>query len=214
MMRAAAVLGLACLAWACYQSPHEGTDASSDPATDGTDAPDRAYSVTLVMENASPLECSSCVRYLSFVWYYSEAYDYGVDMDWNGEPIGWHAPGCTAACQGLEDPMMCCMQCGVPVPMVRQLVPGERIEVTWDGGVYTMDTEPCECGCYWRSPAPAGSGRARVCAYPSFVCTGGATCGMNAEGFIEMAEGDGEAICSAVEFSFPADSGGELVLSL
>jgi hypothetical protein len=239
-----AALALVFLASACYKSGVGTHDSESDPTADTTPdplpdpvdvpvdvpvdmpmdvptdlpvepdvPPPPRYSVTFVIENASPLECSSCVYYLQFPYFYDAYGTYGLGINWNGEDIVWETPFCTVGCEGLTDPMYCCIDCAAPMPAVRQLTPGQSTTVFWDGSVFTFDSEPCECGCYWQGIAPAGAGTAMVCAFPHFTCWD-EVCEPDEYGVIPMAEGAGDPICTEADFSFPADDGGEVVLSL
>jgi len=235
MKNIVAALSLVFLAAACYSSAHGTGDTGTDPVPDTTPDPQPdppvdplpdpvdvpvepdvppppQYSVTFVIENASPPECSSCVYYLEFMYFLSESY--GLSVTWNGQGIAWETPFCTVGCEGLTDPMWCCMDCAAPMPAVQQIVPGQRVRATWYGSIFTIDSELCDCGCYWQRAAPAGSGTARVCAYPSYACYLDDECAMNEEGIIPMAEAEGEPRCAEASFSFPADDGGEVVLSI
>jgi hypothetical protein len=237
MTRILAVLSLVFMAAACYKSGAGTHDTQSDPVPDTTpdqqpdvpvdmpvdmpmdmptdvplepDVPPPPYSVTFVIENASPPMCSSCVYYLEYMDY-STIYDLGIT--WNGGNIIWETPYCMMGCEDVTDPAYCCLPCPAPMPAVQQIVPGQRVTVTWYGEIYRIDSERCDCGCYWHSPAAAGSGTVRVCAYRSYECWD-STCFMDDNGFIQMAEGAGDTVCAEASFSFPADDGREVVLGL
>jgi len=235
MTRTVAVLSLVFLAAACYSSSRGTTDTGTDPAVDTTHDPQvdpqpdpvdvpvdtplepdvpppPRYSVTFVIENASPPECSSCVYYLEYMYYASPSY--GLGITWNGESITWETPFCVVGCEGLTDPMSCCIDCAAPMPAVQQIVPGRSATVTWYGDIFTIDDELCDCGCTWRNPAPAGRGTVRVCAYTSYACYMGNECTIDEEGIIPMAEATGEVLCTEASFSFPADDGGEVYLRI
>jgi hypothetical protein len=233
-----AILSLVFLAAACYSSSHGTSDTGTDPTADTTpdpqvdplvdplpdpvdvpvdvpvepDVPPPQFSVTFVIENAAPLECSSCVYYLEYMYYLSQSY--GLGITWNDETIMWETPFCMVGCEGLTDPMWCCIDCAAPMPAVQQIVPGQSVRMPWYGSIFTVDSEVCDCGCYWQNPAPPGRGTARVCAYPSYSCYYYDDCTINEEGIIPMAEAEGEPICAEASFSFPADDGGEVYLRI
>jgi hypothetical protein len=239
MKNITATLALVFLASACYSSSHGTEDTGIDPTTDTTPDPQvdpvvdplpdpvdvpvdtplepdvpppPQFSVTFVIENASPPECSSCVYYLEYMYYFSQSY--GLGITWNGRDIQWETPFCTVGCEGLTDPMYCCIDCAAPMPAVQQIVPGQSVSVTWYGDIFTIDSELCDCGCYWRNAAPPGRGTVRVCAYTSYSCYMGDECTVNDEGIIPMAEAAGDALCTEADFSFPADDGREVFLRI
>jgi hypothetical protein len=102
---------------------------------------------------------------------------------------------------------------GFPLPAVQQLVPSGEVIIHWDGTVYTMDFEMCSCGCTGETEIWEGSGTAGVCGYRSYRCME-ATCTIDGSGVIPMAEVSGDPVCVEGSFSFPADGGGTLVLTL
>lgn len=196
-------------------------DAQPDPRPDPIDEPAEPdvppprYGVTFVIENASPESCSSCIYYLAFSILDYAIDSYGLAITWNEEYIIWEMFYCMLACEDLPpDPVWCCVDCYDPLPAVKQLAPGESVSVAWNGSVFTFDMERCYCGCYLWDLAPAGSGRAAVCAFQSYTCSSDEECLVDDDGVIFMAEGAGEPLCVETDFSFPADDGGEVFLRI
>jgi len=199
----------------CYKShgPGDaGNDASRDPRADDVAAEEtqQPFTIDFRIENTDPDVCSSCVYYLDFT--YGLVDGYGLEITSGERNILWHPPDCVVACSSVEDPMYCCIDCDHPIPAVKMLVPGESVSVHWDGSVYEMNYEVCECGCHTHFTIGPGIGYGRVCAYSHYECMYGMTCAVDENGVIHGAEVRGESTCTQRIFSFPADSGGEILL--
>ena len=157
--------------------------------------------------------------YLS-VWQYGEdptdlEYDLYLDSD-SLEPPGsvyiWQ-PWCTLDCASVPDPVNCCMDCIPPfVNTVKRLLPGESIRVRWDGTVFAMDYEVCECGCYRHFPAPYVEYTASVCGSPEYVCFTGVECYPDENGLIYGAGLSDMMACAERTFPVPEASGMEIDL--
>jgi hypothetical protein len=199
----------------CYSSSRPGPveDTREDIEMDHLewaepDLPPPPYSIDFVITNGSPASCSSCVVYLDYTFWNF----YSLGVTYGGQGISWHPPDCTVDCSSVSDPMLCCIDCGAPLPSVKQLYPGESVTVSWNGYRYWMDFETCDCGCTMGSPVDAGSGNAAICAYSSYACPYGNECTVGDDGVITMAEVSGDPLCAEASFSFPQDSGGEAAL--
>jgi len=195
----------------CYTSSRQNNrlDGGEDP--DVLDMPTSPYSVDFVIKNGSPEECSSCLIYLDFSsWnYVSDIY-----VNYNGEDIMWNRPECSVDCSSVTEPERCCIDCGAPLPAVKQLAPGESIKIKWDGFKYWMDYGICECGCYKMAPVSDGYGIVVARGYTSYSCYNGNGCTIGEDGIIEMAGVSGDVISASSSFSFPQDNGKEVVLEI
>jgi hypothetical protein len=105
------------------------------------------------------------------------------------------------------------MDCIPPfVNTVKMLLPGNSFVVRWDGTVFVMDYEVCECGCYRHFPAPYMSYDAVVCGSPDYVCFTGVECYPDENGLIYGAGLGDMMACAERTFPVPEASGMEIDL--
>ena len=117
--------------------------------------------------------------------------------------VNWVPPWCTVSCDNYEDG--CCIDCAY-MPVVRVLEPGESITIHWNGTFYGMDSDLCECGCYYPYRVAEGLFDIMVCGYTSYICWAD-PCEPDAGGMIWDAEVTGDADCITYGFEIPGDSG-------
>ncbi|MFH1435813.1 MAG: hypothetical protein ABIJ56_08875 [Pseudomonadota bacterium] len=117
--------------------------------------------------------------------------------------VSWVPPWCTVSCENYEDG--CCIDCAF-MPAVRVLEPGESITIHWDGTFFGMDSDLCDCGCYFPYRVAEGLFDIMVCGYTDYECWA-EPCEPGEGGMIWDAQVIGDSDCITYGFEIPGDSG-------
>jgi len=126
------------------------------------------------------------------------------------EILYFYHPWCTVDCEGVTDPMDCCMDCAPPwSDAILPLDEGDSFSYHWDGTLFRVSMEPCECGCSQEFLAWPATYGVTICAYTGMTCHDEA-CLPDDEGIIWNASGAGSYLCSRHEIVTPRDYGSVL----
>jgi hypothetical protein len=119
--------------------------------------------------------------------------------DW--EMCRFYSPSCTDECTPDNQGQACILDCGIGMPMVREIQSGASFEITWDGSLYSVDDTHCSEGDCYKSGDPApGKYKAQVCAYDGYTCEWEPCAPPDAQGIVQGASPSGTPTCSSTEF--------------
>ncbi len=180
-------------------------DSASDSATDtdtGTDPVlpvQRGIKFTIHNETNEP-------RYLFGSYGHEQLIDV---LDENGNSMDLFVPSCSMSCDEEETEQYCGAVCDIAFGAVT-VEAGGAIQIAWDGNMLNWGTTRCadipDWPCYYRTPFPVGTYKARVTSYAAYECP-------NASGCVSLEEFNlivntipsGEGIISEAGFSVVTD---------
>jgi hypothetical protein len=229
-LAAAALISVAFLP-SCYKSaPGTGRDADADAASDpvvdqasdrGDAVPDPPMDVyvepdappftgiDLVISNLSSPATGMTFYYTVWGWD-ADTYPFTMERITYGEPepVNMNRPWCSLACDEISGGDDCCILCEDVIDAVRVLAPGQRVRHHWDGILWAMDYDRCDCGCHYPYAAQTGRYEVSLCAGTSIRCYDAGFCEPDDNGVIWGAYLDPEyESCSMNILSMPEDSG-------
>ncbi|MBN1770769.1 MAG: hypothetical protein JXB32_05875 [Deltaproteobacteria bacterium] len=123
------------------------------------------------------------------------------------EILHLYHPWCTVDCDDVVEPMDCCIDCVPPwAESLLVLPPGRSWSHHWDGTLFRVTMEPCECGCSERFLAGPGNYVFTICAYTEMICHEG-SCVPDENGIVWNAGVTGDYVCFRQELVLPDDDG-------
>jgi hypothetical protein len=169
--------------------------------------------IDLVVRNRS--DSVDGQTYYFAVWpYLDDGMEYPFEvMRFEGdmaEILYLYHPWCTVDCEDVTDPMDCCIDCAPPwVDALLALEAGDSFSQHWDGTLFRITQEICECGCSQEFLAWPATYGFTICAYEAMTCYA-ETCEPDEYGIIWNAYGAGSYFCSRHEIVLPRDYGSVL----
>ncbi|MBN2341309.1 MAG: hypothetical protein JXX29_17040 [Deltaproteobacteria bacterium] len=147
-------------------------DGDSDSDADGdsdSDADGDSDSDTGVTQSPIMIRILNSGERPVYIYSPSSIQMYAQESDrWTAHAM--EQPFCTVSCENVDEaePYGCCMDCAY-MPQVLYIPAGEQYSRSWDGQLFRMNQQLCECGCSESYHPPSGLYRVQVCAYDSFV---------------------------------------------